>query len=273
MKREYTIIKEEDHMSVYDLALSKGISKRALKDIKLYGDILINGDHVRVVDKVSENDIIEFIYPKEESDVIPWEHDLAIVYEDEGLIIIDKEAGIPCIPTRGHRYHTVANALKYYYDCHNIEAAIHLVNRLDKDTSGLMLVAKNRDLHYQFSKDIKQVKRVYHCLVEGKVTQGVIDAPILKLDKEMRRIIDDRGKKAITHYRCIEYKEGNSLVECVLETGRTHQIRVHMASIGHPLIGDTLYGGREGVLKLQSVELSFVHPITKEYIDIKKQDL
>jgi 23S rRNA pseudouridine1911/1915/1917 synthase len=157
-----------------------------------------------------------------------------------------------------------------YYKQNHIKSTIHLVNRLDKDTSGYLLVAKYRDIHHYFSKDINKVKRVYHAYVEGIVDEGTIDLPILKVEKQMRRIIDEKGKPSITHYRLIKSYDDYSLVECVLQTGRTHQIRVHMAAIGHPLIGDSLYGGKEGEFYLDSVEISFTHPISKEVITLKK---
>ena len=243
MRKEYVVSYEEDGLKVLDFAYLKGINKRALKDIKMKGDILINNVHVTVIDKVKYNDKIVFCYPKEESLVEPWDKELKIVYEDDYLLVIDKPQGIACIPTRGHRFHTIANAIMSYYQKNHIEAAIHLVNRLDKDTSGLMIIAKYRDIHYTFSKNIKHIQRIYHAHVEGIVSEGTIDLPILKEEKKMKRII---------------------------ETGRTHQIRVHMAAIGHPLVGDVLYGGKEGEFYLESIEVSFVHPVTGKNICIKK---
>lgn len=270
MRKEYVVSYEEDGLKVLDFAYLKGINKRALKDIKMKGDILINNVHVTVIDKVKYNDKIVFCYPKEESLVEPWDKELKIVYEDDYLLVIDKPQGIACIPTRGHRFHTIANAIMSYYQKNHIEAAIHLVNRLDKDTSGLMIIAKYRDIHYTFSKNIKHIQRIYHAHVEGIVSEGTIDLPILKEEKKMKRIIDEEGKPSITHYQLIQSYDNYSLVKCVLETGRTHQIRVHMAAIGHPLVGDVLYGGKEGELYLESIEVSFVHPVTGKNICIKK---
>ena len=122
-------------------------------------------------------------------------------------------------------------------------------------------------------QNIKHIYRRYQAHVEGQVEQGVIDLPIHKDGQNMRRIIDENGKDSRTYYRCLEYSDGISRVECILETGRTHQIRVHMAAIGHPLIGDLLYGGKPGTFDLESIMIAFVHPITKQIKVIKKMRL
>lgn len=270
MKKEFQVIEKESNLRIDEFAYLKGISKKALKSIKMYGDILVNGVHKTVRYQVKENDLVEFLYPTENSNIEASDIELKIIYEDEYLMVIDKQKGIPCVPTRSYPSHTLVNAIMGYYQKNNIHSTVHLVNRLDKDTSGLMLVAKFRDIHHYYSKDIKQVQRVYHTYVEGKIGAGTIDLPIYKVDKEMKRIIDDRGKPSITHYKCLETKNNVSLVECKLETGRTHQIRVHLSAIGFPLIGDSLYGGQKGEFYLDSVEISFYHPILKKYIKIKK---
>lgn len=270
MIKEFIVNKEEVGLRLDEFAYLKGISKKALKDIKMNGDILVNGIHKTVRYLTQENESIQYIYPNEDTSIEAEDIELKIVYEDDYLIVIDKQKGIPCVPTRTYPNHTLVNALIGYYQKKNIHSTVHLVNRLDKDTSGLMLIAKYRDIHNYYSKDIKQIKRVYHAYVEGNIGEGTIDLPILKVDKEMRRIIDERGKPSLTHYKCLETKNNVSLIECILETGRTHQIRVHLSSIGHPLIGDTLYGGKEGEFYLDSVEISFFHPILNQYIEIKK---
>lgn len=271
MKQVFKITSNEANQSLKDFIL-KHISNKALKSIKRDGEILVNQCHQSVRYNLKQEDVVEVIFPKEKSLIIPSNISLKIVYEDNNYLIIDKEAGIPCIPNRGYVDNTIANGLVYYYQQNNIEATVHLVNRLDKDTSGLMLVAKNKQAHYLLSKDIKQVKRIYHCLVEGTlVGKGTINKPIIKDEDSIKRIVSDMGKDSITHYQVIENYKDSTLVQCELETGRTHQIRVHMASIGYPLVGDNLYGSIvDRTYYLNSIYLSFVHPFTNKLIEIRK---
>ena len=251
-------------------AYAIGINQKALKAIKMKGDILVNGIHQSVRYIIKEGDVVTFIYPKEENNILPVNIPLKIVYEDDYLMVIDKQKNIACIPTRSHVDNTLANAISYYYKQNNIDSTVHLVNRLDKETAGLMIVAKYREIHDKMCKDISHITRLYHAHVLGEVQSGIINLPIYKDGHNMRRIIDERGKESITHYKCIHYKDGISKVQFLLETGRTHQIRVHMSSLSHPLVGDSLYGDGIGEFDLTSVMVAFVHPVTKQIKVIRK---
>lgn len=262
----------EENILLRDYLKELPISQAMIKKIKRNGDFLVNGNSQTVRYLLQKGDCLEIIFPQETSMIQPENIPLKIVYEDDYYLIIDKESQMPCIPTKRYQSHTLCHALMYYYQQIGLNSTIHLVNRLDKETSGYMLVAKSGQAHAMLSKDIKQVKRVYHCLVEGILEgEGVIDQPILKSEDSIKRIVSDKGKSAKTFYKVLAHHNQQTLVECKLVTGRTHQIRVHMSSIGHPLVGDELYGSKEKQLfYLESVEISFIHPFTNQEIHYKK---
>ncbi len=268
MKHTYKI--EKRNQRIDEFLKEEGLSSKYIKDIKMNGDIQVNGVHKTVRYHLQVGDLLELFPPKEESTVTPVYIPLDIVYEDEWLLVLNKQKDLPCIPTRSHPTYTLANGLKYYFESQQMDCAIHLVNRLDKETAGLMVIAKDRYIHDMFNKTISHMYRVYQAHVFGSVNEGEIDLPIYKVDKQMKRIIDEKGQSSQTLYKCLETKDNISLVQFVLKTGRTHQIRVHMSAIGHPLIGDSLYGDVQGDFDLTSVEVEFVHPITKELMNFKR---
>ena len=258
----------------------KQISKAAVIDIKYNGGaLLVNGSPVTVRHVLREGDTITVYFPKEEpsADLLPEEMPLDILYEDEYVLVVNKPAGMPSIPSREHRFGTLANGVLGYYQSKGIQATIHIVTRLDLDTSGVMLIAKHRHAHHLFSLQQRDygVKRRYEALVhgvlngDGEFVWGTVDAPIGRKETSIiEREVRADGQHAVTHYEILQVGKGWSHVSLRLETGRTHQIRVHMAYLGHPLLGDRLYGGTEysGMARqaLHSCELKFFHPVEKQ---------
>ncbi|MEE6451742.1 RluA family pseudouridine synthase [Gottfriedia acidiceleris] len=267
----WEVEKEHNGILLREFLKLKELSKRALTDIKFQGGkITVNGEERTVRTILKELDLVQIYFPieKPSEDLIAEDIPFEIVYEDDAVLVINKPFGIPSIPSREHPKGTLANGLLFHYQSIGLQSTIHIVTRLDKDTSGLMLVAKNRYIHYLFSKnELKNVQRKYLAIVHGQMndTEGVIRAKIArKSDSIIERIVSEEGQEAITHFKVLEVNKDHSVVELELETGRTHQIRVHMSSIGHPLIGDDLYGGNTDRLNrqaLHSYQLSFVHPI------------
>lgn len=272
---KWYITEQEAGTLVRDFLRSKGISRAALTDIKFHGgNITVGGAQVTVRHMLQARELLQVTFPPEqrsdrmESESIP----LHIVYEDEYVLVINKEPNMSSIPSREHPHGTVANALLHHYDQQHLESTVHIVTRLDRDTSGLLLIAKNRFIHHAFAQQqqIKSIVRTYEALVHGVVTEdeGTIYAPIARKGESIiERMVSPSGQQAITHFRVIERLPNCTWVALRLETGRTHQIRVHMAHIGHPLVGDDLYGGDRKLINrqaLHSTSLTFYHPMLNE---------
>lgn len=244
--------------------------------------VTVNGEIVRSNYKVKSGDQIEIKIPEPEELVIEAENiPLTIVYEDQDVAVIDKPQGMVVHPAAGHSNGTLVNALMYHIkDLSSINGVIRpgIVHRIDKDTSGLLMVAKNDKAHESLAEQLKEKTSVrkYLALVHGEIghDKGEINAPIgrSKVDRKMQAVIEN-GKPAVTHFEVIERFKDYTLIELQLETGRTHQIRVHMKYIGHPVAGDPLYGPRrtlEGNGQfLHAKTLGFVHPSTGEYMEFE----
>lgn len=222
---------------------------------------------VKCGDFISVNDDLDYEISVEAEDI-----DIDVVYEDSDLLVINKASGMVVHPAPGHYSHTLVNALLYRFQISGGEKyRPGIVHRLDKDTSGLMLVAKGEKIHDKLSRMIanKEVERHYLAIVDGVIKHdtGTIDAPIGRdaNNRQKMAVTDVHGKEAITHFRVLETFSNHTLVECILETGRTHQIRVHMAYIGHPVSNDPLYGrgkSTEFGQMLHSKSIKFKHPTT-----------
>lgn len=238
------------------------------------GCFLVNGRPVDVSFIVQAGDVFEFIIPEEErsESVQPENIPLNIVFEDEWFIVIDKPAGIPSMTSWLHPTGTIANGILHYYDQKRLPYTVHVVTRLDRNTSGLMVVAKHQYSHSLFSRmqQANQIERRYEAFVHGTLEHeaGTIELPIRRKAKSIiERVVAPDGQEAITHFSLIKQYERFAHVNIRLETGRTHQIRVHFSAIGHPLVGDDLYGGSTEMMKRQALHcsyLAFKHPYTKE---------
>ncbi|OIK11163.1 RNA pseudouridine synthase [Bacillus sp. MUM 116] len=260
---------------IKDFLKDEEISRTALTDIKFKGGkILVNQEEVNVRYKLNTNDVLTLIFPKENPSegVMAEDLPLDILFEDEYLLVVIKPAGMSTIPSREHPNGSLANALVGYYRRIGLAATSHIVTRLDRDTSGIVLIAKHRHVHHLFSKAQQkgQVKRIYEAFAGGiiQADEGTIEKPIgRKEDSIIEREVRPDGQYACTHYKVIGRHRAFTDVELQLETGRTHQIRVHMSSIGHPLLGDDLYGGETALLKRQALhckKITFSHPFLKQ---------
>lgn len=254
------IIKASKKETIKECLEENNFSRKVIRSLDF---CYVDNKEFRLWMTVEKDTLVDVPIKKEESDVIPTKGDVDIVYEDNDLLIVNKKNKMSTQPNIGHYTDSLSNYIKYYFDSNNIDSTVHLVNRLDYETSGLVLVAKSSYVHNLFKK-VKITKK-YYAVVSGIIDKdGIIEKPIIREGKY--RVIGGE-KMAITEYHVIESKT-NTLVECILHTGRTHQIRVHMKSIDHPIVGDNLYGFGDN-LALQSYYLSFIHPISKKEIEVK----
>ena len=247
------------------------------------GQVLVNGKTVKSGYQLSKGDEVSVTIPEpKELDVEPQKMDLDIVYEDEDVILINKPKGMVVHPAPGHTTDTLVNGLLYH--CKDNLSGINgvarpgIVHRIDRDTTGILIVCKNDMSHNSIAAQLKEhsINRRYRALVHGNLKEdtGTVEGPIGRHPVERKKMaINERnGKPAVTHYTVLERFGNYTLIECKLETGRTHQIRVHMTSIGHPLVGDEVYGPAKCPFKLQgqclhAMVLGFVHPRTGEYME------
>ncbi len=278
------VVQENEENVRLDTYISNNTDYSRTKISKLIKEqkVFVNNKPTPSNYKVKQKDIIEFALPEEEKiDITPEKMDLNIVYEDDYLAIINKQSGLVVHPAVGNYSHTLVNGLMYHFSQISNKKSIRpgIVHRLDKDTSGLMVVAKNDKVHEQLSEMIKEkkIERKYLVLVWGVVKhdKGTIDAPIGRdfNNRQKYTVTDINSKESITHFKVIKRYKEVTLLECKLETGRTHQIRVHMEYINHPIVNDPLYGRRKIIndfgQMLHSKSIKLIHPVTKQKLEFE----
>ena len=266
------VSKNEKDTNIKEFLLQNGLTATLIKRVK-YGGVFINGSVVTMRATVRSEDEVLINLPDEVSDGIPpIVMPLDIIYEDDYMIAVNKPRNMPTHPSKGNSLPTLANGIMAYFGGKH---TFRSINRLDRDTSGIVLMAKDAYSAAALSASMKrgEFRKKYIAKVAGILENkgGVIDAPIRRIaEGEMKRIVAPDGKRAVTEYKVIKERDSESLVEVILHTGRTHQIRVHFAYIGHPLIADFLYGERveNECYRLHCYELSLPHPQTKEAITL-----
>lgn len=281
---QITAQQEEERIDKCVAALLDPLSRSYIQRLIKEGRIFVNGTPVRANYRVKADDDVSFYLPKAaEPDILPEEIALDILYEDEDVLVVNKPKGMVVHPVAGHYTGTLVNAVLFH--CKGNLSGINgvmrpgIVHRIDRDTTGSVIVCKNDHAHRQIAAQLKAhtIVRRYRAIVCGRLKEdeGVIRAPIGRDPKDRKKmaINEKNGKEAVTHYRVLERFVDMTYVECRLETGRTHQIRVHMASTGHPVLGDLVYGpskcpvsGLEGQT-LHAMVLGFTHPVSGLYIE------
>lgn len=273
---EYRVPEDLTEVPVRFFLKRMGISTTHWKKVKFSGTFRCNGEPIShpALLSVSAGDVISWELD-EHPDILPEELPLDIRYEDRGILIVNKPEGQLVHPTNREVTGTLANAVLGYYRHLGIKTSFHPVHRLDRNTTGLLLIAKEPQLHHQLSPGGKKAfRREYLAIVHGcpSPSSGTIDAPIARDPSSIiRRCVSTAGQDAVTHYETLRASSSMSLLKLRLETGRTHQIRVHLAHLGHPLLGDDLYGGiRERISRqaLHAFRLSLIHPMTGERISV-----
>lgn len=272
-KLTFEVPPECDNMKAQNFLRQKcNLSSRIITRLKREKDgILMEGKNLRTVDFVKSGKIIEINMPAEKSAIIPVCGDIKVVFEDSNLIIADKPPSMPVHPVKQHQSDTLANLISYYSLQKGESYVFRAINRLDKDTSGLVIIAKDR---FTANSIKNKINKVYYAICHGRLDgEDTINKSIGMQDGSiMVRQIKHDGLPSVTHYKSIFSSDEFSFVKLWLETGRTHQIRCHLSSIGHPLLGDDLYGGRLDKLSRQALhcgEIEFVHPVNGKKINIK----
>lgn len=277
------IVKENKYQSINQILKQKfKISARLQHKLITSKQIFLNGNQAdsRIAPHINDVITVNLDFNEESENIIPTPIPLNIIYEDEALLILDKPAGIAVHPSISHYTDSLANGVKYYFDTIGLKRKIRPVNRLDLNTSGLIVFAKNEYVQECLIQQMQtnEFKKEYLAIVHGifENVQGTINLPIARKENSIiERCISENGQEAITHYEVLKTSNDLSLVHCILQTGRTHQIRVHMSAIGHSLVGDTLYGSdfSDSITRqaLHSYKISFIHPISHQIVSFTSE--
>ncbi len=277
------IVKENKYQSINQILKQKfKIYARLQHKLITSKQIFLNGNQAdsRIAPQINDVITVNLDFNEESENIIPTPIPLNIIYEDEALLILDKPAGIAVHPSISHYTDSLANGVKYYFDTIGLKRKIRPVNRLDLNTSGLIVFAKNEYVQECLIQQMQtnEFKKEYLAIVHGifENVQGTINLPIARKENSIiERCISENGQEAITHYEVLKTSNDLSLVHCILQTGRTHQIRVHMSAIGHPLVGDTLYGPNfsDSITRqaLHSYKISFIHPISHQIVSFTSE--
>lgn len=270
----YDVTKEDTALSLLDILVQRvHLSTRHIRRLKQERAILLNGHPVSVNAKPRAGDQITFVPEPEDVYFEPQYIPLHVIYEDEDLLVVNKDPYLVVHPTKGHPDMTLTNGVVYYAREKGEFYKPRLINRLDRDTSGLVVLAKNPHTQHIISQDMREdkVQKTYLAVVHGQIkSEGTVDLPIEREEEgSMRRIVREDGKPCVTHFKVIKRLKNASVLTIRLETGRTHQIRVHMAHLGHPIIGDRLYGSFEDVL----IARQALHAIGLTMETVKRQPL
>lgn len=275
------VVKQEDISKTINQILEErfDLSNRLFSKLIKNKRITLNNVNVDTRQKANIEDVIriDLNYKEDNSNIVSKKMDLDIVFEDDGILVLNKPAGIAVHPSILHYEDSLASGVKYYFEILGIQKKLRPVNRLDFNTSGLIVFAKNEYIQESLIRQMKNniFIKEYIAIVNGIMDnkKGIIEAPISRKENSIiERCVSEKGQRAITEYEVIKNSKDMSLVKCKLLTGRTHQIRVHMEYIGHPLLGDTLYGKESTLIKRQALhcyKIVFFHPVSHKKIELK----
>ena len=281
MKLEYTNVESSGYMTVFNVLKNEfHLSDRLILKLKKEKQIYINGNPTHVKQEIVLGDVVavDISFTEESENIVPTKMNLDILYEDAGLLIINKRPNTPVHPSINHFEDTLSNGVKYYFESIGLKRKIRPINRLDKDTSGIVLFAKNEYIQESLTHQMKAgiFKKEYLALVNGALEESPLTL-VKNIKRKAESIIercvsdDENSEYAETVFEAIKEYDEYSLVRCILKTGRTHQIRVHTSYLGHSILGDTLYGKASDLISRQALhafKVSFIHPVTKELIEI-----